>query len=263
MSNPIDTGSLSTSISTKISGGNSTDVPLSVASFFTGEWEVTTNFTTLVCSLITDQVGILFLEFSPNGTDVDDSIQYVINATEYESHRIVIKQKYFRARIFNAAVVDQTYIRLQVTYGNHPLQLVPLNGIVQIDSDALLTKAVINGTDIGGAIVPIEVISGAVSVTGNVKSGLSIRMKISNIVINDVASIIPPLSLEMRNSILIENKGPDSVFIGESDVTASGPEEGWEILPTTFFSTDVTDAISIYAISPIGSTNILKIMELA
>lgn len=94
-------------------------------------------------------------------------------------------------------------------------------------------------------------------------SGLKIRMKITNMTVTDVATIIPALSLTARNSIIIENKGADSIFLGESDVTASGVKEGWELLPTAFFSTDVTDAISIYAIAPATKTVNIKIMELA
>lgn len=94
-------------------------------------------------------------------------------------------------------------------------------------------------------------------------SGLKIRMKITNTTITDVASMLPSLSLTARNSIIIENKGADSIFLGESDVTASGVKEGWELLPTAFFSTDVTDAIAIYAIAPAGKTVNIKIMELA
>ena len=94
-------------------------------------------------------------------------------------------------------------------------------------------------------------------------SGLKIRMKITNTTVNDTAAMIPAVSLTDRNSIIIENKGSDTVFIGESDVTASGIKEGWELLPTAFFSTDVTDAIAIYAIAPAGKTVNIKIMELA
>jgi hypothetical protein len=260
----IDTGSLNTSISTKLSGGNSTVVPLLSGFVFNGAWEVTANFTTLVCSLKTDQGGILYLEFSPDGVNVDASVQYIIEPDVHESHRIVITQKYFRARVFNVSLSAQTYIRMQVTYGNHPLQMVPLNGTVQPDSDALLTKSVLYADDGSGGVAPVSMTAGDLNVTGSfAPSGLRVRMKISNIVVNDVASIIPALPLASRNSIILENKGLNSIFLGESNVTASGINEGWEVAPTAFFSTDVTDAIAIYAIAPVGTTVNVKIMELA
>jgi hypothetical protein len=94
-------------------------------------------------------------------------------------------------------------------------------------------------------------------------SGLKIRMKVSNLTVTDTAAILPLLPLVSRNSIIIENKGANSIFLGESNVTASGVNEGWELSPTAFFSVDVSDAIDIYAIAPIGTTVNVKIMELA
>jgi hypothetical protein len=167
----IDTGSLSTSLSTKISGGNSSIVALASGATFSGTWEVTDNFTTLVCSLKTDQVGILYLEFSPDGINIDSSIQYVIEASIFESHRIVINQRYFRARIFNASVSAQTFLRLQTIYGNHPIQLVPLNGTVPIDADVTLTKAILYGTDSTSVLSPIAVNNGIMNVNSGLKSG--------------------------------------------------------------------------------------------
>jgi hypothetical protein len=94
-------------------------------------------------------------------------------------------------------------------------------------------------------------------------SGLKIRMKVSNLTVTDTAAILPLLPLVSRNSIIIENKGANSIFLGEINVTASGVNEGWELTPTSFFSVDVSDAIDIYAIAPIGTTVNVKIMELA
>lgn len=110
----------------------------------------------------------------------------------------------------------------------------------------------------GELLVSANVSGGSVSF-----SGLRIRMKISNITVGDTAVMLPVLALTDRNSIIIENKGAFSLFLGESDVLASGVFEGWELPPTAFFSTDVTDAIAIYAIAPAGQTVNVKIMELA
>jgi hypothetical protein len=102
-------------------------------------------------------------------------------------------------------------------------------------------------------------------VTGSVTpSGLRIRMKITNLVVTDVANAIPLTALTARNSIIIENRSlTDSVFMGESGVTATGLNQGWEISPTSIFSTDVTNDIIIYVIAPAGKTANLKVMELA
>lgn len=100
---------------------------------------------------------------------------------------------------------------------------------------------------------------------GNVSfSGLRQRIKITNMTIGDVAISIPPTQLAQRNSIIIQNRSLDkSIFLGESNVEASGIDEGWEVDGTAFFSTDITDDITLYAIAPMGETIDIKVMELA
>ena len=95
-------------------------------------------------------------------------------------------------------------------------------------------------------------------------AGLRIRLKVTNMTISDVASKIPAVPLADRNSIIIQNRDSgEIIFLGESDVQASGVLEGWELSPTSFFSTDITEDIEVYGIAPAGKTVNLKIMELA
>jgi hypothetical protein len=94
-------------------------------------------------------------------------------------------------------------------------------------------------------------------------SGLRVRMKVTNMIVTDIVTPLPLTSLASRNSIIIENKGLDPIFIGEMGVTSIGINEGWEISASAFFSTDVTDAIVIYAIAPTGKSVNVKILELA
>lgn len=95
-------------------------------------------------------------------------------------------------------------------------------------------------------------------------SGLRERIKITNLTVTDTASALPSTALTNRNSIIIHNLNTTlPIYIGESDVTASGVTEGWTVDPTSFFSTDITANIVLYAIAPIGETISIKIMELA
>ena len=95
-------------------------------------------------------------------------------------------------------------------------------------------------------------------------SGLSTRLKVTNETVGDTAVTLPVSGLTARNSIIILNKSTtETLYIGESDVTASGVKEGWEVDPGSFFSTDITDSIMIYGIAPSGQSIPVKIMELA
>jgi hypothetical protein len=104
----------------------------------------------------------------------------------------------------------------------------------------------------------------SVNTTGAVSmSGLRVALKITNITITDVATMIPPISLSLRNSILVENRSVQSLFVGNSNVTATGVNQGWEVAGSSMFSTDVTDAISLYGIAPAGKILTIKVMEIA
>lgn len=155
MIDTISTGGNLTNIATKVSGGNSTSVPLTAGSLFTGAWEVVENFTSLICSLKTDQVGILYIEFSIDGLIADSSTTYAIEANVDEIHRVAVTRKYFRMGLLNASASDQTYLRVQTIYGNFSNLSVPLNGTVAVDADAIITKSILYGKDSTGAIAPV------------------------------------------------------------------------------------------------------------
>jgi hypothetical protein len=105
----------------------------------------------------------------------------------------------------------------------------------------------------------------AIPVTGEFNySGLRVRLKITNTTVTDVVSAIPLVALDNRNSIIIENRSStDSFFIGEITVTSSGINQGWEITPSSIFSTDITNDIVLYVIADTGKSVDVKIMELA
>ena len=95
-------------------------------------------------------------------------------------------------------------------------------------------------------------------------SGLSEALKITNTTIGDTATAIPLTALTNRNSMIIFNKSTTlSLFIGNSDVTDSGTDEGWIIDPESYFSLDVANEIVIYGLAPSGETVDVKILEFA
>lgn len=140
------------------------------------------------------------------------------------------------------------------TAANQVIEINHLSNIDQALSDASTTNsnsdpAFNTVTEIIGGVTP---------------SGLRVRLKITNATVTDTRAALPLAALTGRNSIIIENRDPvNSIFIGENDVTNSGAAEGWEVPSGSSFSTDITDAIIIYAIAPAGQTVNVKIMELA
>lgn len=135
-----------------------------------------------------------------------------------------------------------------------------LSSSVKDNEQSKFRDAGVNGTKVavtyeGTTPVPVE---GSFA-----PSGLRIRLKVTNTTVTDVAQALPLIPLENRNSIIIENRGLDSIFVGESDVTSSGSFQGWEIAGSSIFSTDITETILLYTVAPSGKTVDVKIMELA
>ena len=94
-------------------------------------------------------------------------------------------------------------------------------------------------------------------------SGLTTALKVTNTTVTNVAAKLPLTPLADRNSLIIENRdATNSIFIGNSDVTAAGGTEGWEILAGSYYSLDITESIEIYAIASVASVNV-KVLELA
>ena len=105
--------------------------------------------------------------------------------------------------------------------------------------------------------IPVPV-AGAFSV-----SGLTIGLEITNTTVTSTAATVPATALTDRNSIIIFNtSSTDTIYIGNSDVTSSGVKEGWIVDPGSYFSVDITESISLFAISSVASVSV-KIMEFA
>lgn len=105
--------------------------------------------------------------------------------------------------------------------------------------------------------VPME-IEGTLSV-----SGLSIGMEVTKVVVSTTAVLLPTTALANRNSMIIFNEdSTNSLYINDNaSVTTSGATEGWEILPRSSFSLDITDSIVLYGIATTAIN--VKILELA
>lgn len=98
-------------------------------------------------------------------------------------------------------------------------------------------------------------------------SGLQNGWLPTTLMISDVAAPLPAVALTNRNSIIILNRSStDSLYIGNIDVTADsvvGATSGWEMLPNSYFATDVKESIVIYGIAPTGKTIKVQVLEVA
>lgn len=141
-----------------VSSANSTTTPLNNAATFTGTAEDVSKYPSVTAACKTDQGGLMYMEFSPDGTNWDSSLPFTVAAGVNEFHRLSVTRKYFRCRLYNNSGSNQTYLRLQVMFGNQTPVTSPLNGSVASDADSITTRSVLMGQNDGGdfGFVPVD-----------------------------------------------------------------------------------------------------------
>lgn len=94
------------------------------------------------------------------------------------------------------------------------------------------------------------------------QGGLSVGIKTTSILVTDVPTKLPTTPLTNRNSMSVRIWGANTVFIGESSVTAA---DGYPKLQYEEFSIDIKDnlAVNLYGICESGKTCVVKIFEVA
>lgn len=120
--------------------GSCTSAALTAGSTFTGTHEDVLPYTDVTLALKTDQDGIVYLEFSPDGVNWDSSLPYKVAANLNEVHRLTRTRQYFRERFTNTSASNQTYFRMQCIGGNANSLTLPLSSTVQTDADTIVTR---------------------------------------------------------------------------------------------------------------------------
>ena len=138
----------------ELSTSNNSTTPLTAGSTFTGTAEQN-NFPDVYVSCITDQAGVLYFDFSNDGTNwnVFPPAGFTLTAGVHEAHKALKAGRYFRARVTNTSGSNQTYLRLYTYFGVFDQLTAPLNFSTNYDTDAITTKSVITGQTDGGDFV--------------------------------------------------------------------------------------------------------------
>lgn len=130
---------------------NSTSAPLNAGATFTGVADLNL-YSEVLVTCYTDQNGTLYVEFSSDGSNWDSSTSYSVSATTNEIHRFVKAGRYYRVRFTNTSASNQTYLRLNSYYGSFSQLTSSLNSVVQIDADAITTRAISDELAIGAGL---------------------------------------------------------------------------------------------------------------
>lgn len=134
-----------------VSTGNKAIVPLLAGTTFTGTAEQN-EYPDVYVSCITDKAGMLYFDFSNDGTNwnVFPPAGFTLTAGVHEAHKALKAGRYFRARVVNTSGSNQTYLRLYTYFGVFDQLTSPLNFAPNDDTDAITTKSVLVGQTDGG-----------------------------------------------------------------------------------------------------------------
>ena len=126
----------------RTSDANSSTSALDNGNTFTGQWEVCEGWSSVIVAVKTDQNGIFYVDFSPDGTNVDSTLTKYYNTGDIEPpHRFTVTRKYYRVRFANDSGSNQTFLRLQTTLKAGAENLnVPLDQTLARDYDSLSVR---------------------------------------------------------------------------------------------------------------------------
>lgn len=119
---------------------SSTD-PIDNGNTWTSDWVDVGGYESLVVAPKTDQDGIFYVDFSPDGTNVDSTLTRYYNTTDIEApHRFTITRRFARIRFTNDSGSNQTLFRFQTLLGNHSNLNAPMDSTLARDFDAIVTR---------------------------------------------------------------------------------------------------------------------------
>jgi len=138
----------------KVIPQNSSVVPLTSGQTYTGQFVDVSQHSSVVMACLTDKNGTLYIDFSPDGVNVDSTLSWAVVANINEVHRITITRQYCRLRFTNTSSEDQTFFRLQCLVGEHtPLTFGLAPPSLPNDWDSVVTRSVLTGENPQGSFV--------------------------------------------------------------------------------------------------------------
>ena len=119
---------------------NTTTTLLTAASTYTGTFEQN-DYPEVLIQANTDQNGTLYVDFSPDGVNVDTTLTFFYNTERINPPHVFVKaNRYVRVRFENTSTSDQTYLRLYTYYGSYKDLTAPINGTLSENFDAVVVR---------------------------------------------------------------------------------------------------------------------------
>ncbi len=136
-------------VSAVVNAANSSTSALNAGVSFTGTVVdlISVMYTAIQVQLLTDQNGILKIQFSTDNSHWDHTVSGLVTANESTSLSTGIHGRYMRVMMTNTSASNQTFLRLQTLLVPIPVQptIKDLDTAVGNDDNAMVTHTVITG----------------------------------------------------------------------------------------------------------------------
>lgn len=143
-----------------ISFANSTTTVLSAGATFTGKYEPTNNYPSIIVAVLTDKAGTLYVDFSSDGITSQSTLTFNELASVNEVHRLTNTRAYVRVRFTNTSASAQTSFNLQTSFGVFSSLTSAANSQIQQDADALVVRSTLPELEIAqGRFLGIDIVS--------------------------------------------------------------------------------------------------------
>ncbi len=160
---------------------NSTVIPLSASSVFTGKGEDVSNYASATVMIFCDEAGVIAFETSMDNVNFDLIRIHICEASIAHEFVIPLTAKYYRT-VYTNGIDTQSLFRLQTIFSYEDISQPVISVTGHIDSDALVstTRSVLTGEDLSGTFRNVGVDANrALSV--NIQGPLSAFGEISTI----------------------------------------------------------------------------------
>lgn len=236
---------------------NSTNGPLGANGVAAGAWVDVSNYSNLTVIVYTDQPSAtngLMIQYSTDGTNIDDNDSYSIVANNGQQFSLPLAARYYRVSYTNGTVT-QTIFRLQAKlHADRPKpSSVRISESISSEQDSELVKAVIMGQTTGTTGFDNMILTGAkelriaqVSNTGGTQGALTIGT-------TAVLVAVSGTNLTNRISATLYNNSLVLMYWGYTNAVTT--TTGTPIQPNQLVAWDVGPSTNIYVIAATVSNN--------
>lgn len=221
-----------------VSTVNSTSTPLNTLTTFTGTAEDVSAYASVAFSCKTDQDGVLYFDFSTDGSAWDSTLTYNVTANINEAHRLTVTKKYFRIRFYNSSAVNQTFLRIQAILGSGEILSSPLNLAVGLDADAINVRPM---------DLPLMIQRGLYSdITFNNKFGRNANTAAGDAIWAASTAYTEPATAELCNVVSTSVQDDAGGGTGAGAIFITGIDENYDI---------VTETVQLNGIANVSTVN--------